>query len=74
MGEMGMRNTHQIPPVLLCIMGGIMGFTLLASFTGLDHVADEMMLMGGLFGAILFLSGGYDMALSETSKSGSSWE
>ena len=70
MDDFGERKGTNIPPFVLCLIGGIMAGTLLASFTGLGHVADEMLWVGGAFGLIFYVSGMFTIAQAETTSSG----
>lgn len=68
MAEFG--EAKGVPPVILCVMGGLIIFTLIATFTGLEHLADEMILVGGVAGLLLYVTGVFDLLSSETSSVG----
>ena len=63
---MEMGNSKGVPPIIMCIMGGMIVFILFATFGGVSHVADELMWMGGIMGFLFFVTGMYDVTKSES--------
>jgi hypothetical protein len=69
-----MELDSKTPGIFICIMGGMIIFTLAASVTKFNYLTSQFMMMGAIIGAVVYLSGFYAVAsTSMGSSEDSAW-
>ncbi len=67
-----MQQQRKMPPWIAAATAGVIVFALLSNFVNLTHVADELVMVGGMFGILVYLSGSIDVA-NDRLEGGSGW-